>query len=432
VRLNIYAQFLKSQTLLRTFLNTCKNNTVMATLSFETLSFAQSGENVKITLLKLFETIVPLAELNAIGPFSIKDKHSIEFKDTYEHKAETKFSGLLNKYFENLKNKLTGNNVTYVHRNSGIPLIGNVAFGIIYRNSSIIEIKPVTSCNLDCIYCSISEGLSSKKHDFVVEMNYLLEELEKVIAFTKEKVEIHIGVQGEPFLYEDMILLIENLQKMEMINTISIDTNGTLLTKDRIDRLSQCNKLQFNMSLDAIDVDKAKEISGVKNYNLKHVLEMIRYTSEVGIKMIIAPVYVQGHNDDQLEKIIEFVKSLKNMPTLGIQNFLRYKTSRNPAKELPWKDFYAKLADLEAKNDIKLKLQKEDFNIHPIKELPLPFKEGDVIKATIKCPDRFSNSSIAVYKGRNISIANCPYRKDKRVKVKITRDKHNIFSGKLF
>ena len=39
------------------------------------------------------------------------------------------------------------------------------------------------------------------------------EELEKLLHFVDESVEIHIGVQGEPFLYDDMIPLIEDLQK---------------------------------------------------------------------------------------------------------------------------------------------------------------------------------------------------------------------------
>ena len=219
----------------------------MAQLHFETLTFREKKEQDKnvlqVTLLSLFQTSIPITQLNTIGPYKLVDTHTIEFTDTYEHKAQLKFSSLLHKYFAHLTNKLTKNPVTYIHKNSGIPLIGNVAFGIIYRNSSIIEIKPVTSCNLDCIYCSISEGLSSKKRDFVIEKDFLLEELEKVLTFAAEPVEIHIGVQGEPFLYDDMILLIEDLQKTKQVNTISIDTNGTLLTMEKIDKLCLYLKL---------------------------------------------------------------------------------------------------------------------------------------------------------------------------------------------
>ncbi|PIN74125.1 hypothetical protein COV20_00735 [Candidatus Woesearchaeota archaeon CG10_big_fil_rev_8_21_14_0_10_45_16] len=398
--------------------------------TFETLSFRKTEKELVVTLLKLFTAKMPLEEVEAIAPFEVPDPHTINFKKIDVEKAETRFSFLLDKYFEHLTNKLTGNPVTYIHRNSGIPLIGNVAFGIVYRNSSIIEIKPVTSCNLDCVYCSISEGLSSKKHDFVVEKEYMVEELEKIIRFVDEPLEIHIGVQGEPFLYADMQYLIEDLQAIPSVHTISIDTNGTMLNKEKIDALAKNDKLQLNLSLDAIDEEIAKKVAGVQSYNINHVKEVISYASQK-LKVIVAPVLTQGYNEDQMEKIILFVKSLPKQPILGIQNFLRYKTGRNPAKEILWEDFYTLLEKLEKKHDIKLRLQKEDFNIRKIKPLPKPFVEGDEITAVIKCPDRFPHSVIAVSGERNISVPGCKFVKDKKIRVKIQRDKHNIYVGKL-
>jgi hypothetical protein len=325
---------------------------------------------------------------------------------------------------------LTQNRVTYVHANSGIPLIGNVAFGIVYRNSSIVEIKPVTSCNLDCVYCSISEGLTSKKHDFVVEADYLLEELENLIEFIDQPIEAHIGVQGEPFLYADMIYLIKELQKNKNIHTISIDTNATLLTTKILEDLKTCTKLQFNLSLDAINPEKAKKIAGVKNYNIEHVKNIISKASK-DFKVIVAPVLVKGYNEDEIEDIIKFIKELEHKPILGIQNFLRYKTGRNPAKEITWDDFYALLDKLEKKYDMKLKLQKEDFNIKKTKTLEKPFDKDDIVNAKLICPDRFTNTSIAKAGTRTVSIPNCEFKKNKKVKVKILRSKHNIFIGKL-
>src|SRR3989338_801444 len=200
----------------------------MSQLSFETLSFTKLADTLQVTLLKLFSTKIPLTEIETIAEFTLPNPNSIEFYRISQEIAQRKFSNLLTKHFDHLKTNLTGNKATYIHRNSGIPLIGNVAFGIVYRNSSIIEIKTNNACNLDCVYCSISEGLSSTKNDFVVEKEYMVEELQKLIDFVNESVEIHIGVQGEPFLYADMENLIEDIQKMELVQTISIDTNGTL------------------------------------------------------------------------------------------------------------------------------------------------------------------------------------------------------------
>lgn len=403
----------------------------MALLTFDTLTFREKGPVLQVTLLHLFTTEIPSAEISHISAFTIPDEHSLSFPNIEQEKAEIKFSFLLAKYLTQLKTKLTGNKATYIHRNSGIPLIGHVAFGIVYRNSSIIEIKTNNACNLDCVYCSISEGLSSTKNDFVIEKEYLLEELQKLIAFVAEPVEIHIGVQGEPFLYADMENLIADLQQLPLVHTISIDTNGTLLTTEKIDRLAKNSKLQLNLSLDAIDPEIAKNVAGVANYNVNHVKNIIAYACEKGIKVIVAPVLTAGFNEQEMEKIIQWIKSLPQQPMLGIQNFLRYKTGRNPAKEIPWEKFYTLLQSWEKKYELKLKLHKRDFDIRKTKELPKPFREGDIITATMKCIDRFPNSVIAVAGDRIISVPNCEFKNDKKIKVKIVRDKHNIFVGNV-
>src|SRR3989338_782640 len=390
---------------------------------FKTLSFKIIEKELQVTLIYLFVTKIPLEEMPS---FELSDDHCLEFKP---EKGEMRFSLLLVNYLEKLTNKLTGNKVTYVHRNSEIPLIGNVAFGIVHRGSSIIEIKPVTSCNLDCIYCSISEGLFSTKNDFVVEKDYLIGELKKVPDFVDEEIEIHIGVQGEPFLYADMENLISDLQAMKKVHTISIDTNGTLLTKEKIDSLAENKKLQLNLSLDALDEETAKKKAGAKSYNIKHVKEIIAYATKK-LNVIVAPVLTEGYNEQEMEKIINWIKTLHPQPKLGIQNFLHYKTGRTPSREIPWEKFYALLETWEKKYDLKLHWRKEDFKVREVRDLPKPFKVGDVVKAVIKCVDRFPGSVIAVTQDRTISVPHCEFKKDKKIKIQIMRDKHNIFAGK--
>ncbi len=404
----------------------------MPTLTFETLTFRPNGSMLNVDLLRGFTTSIPKEEVAEIAPFEVTDAHTVTFSHINQEKAELKFSYLLNKHFDNLKTKLTGNKATYIHCNSGIPLIGNVAFGIVYRNSSIIEIKPVTSCNLDCVYCSISEGLSSTKTDFVVEKDYLIEELQKLIEFVDESVEVHIGVQGEPFMYADLENLFADLEAMKRVHTISIDTNGSLLNKEKIDRLSKFTKLQLNLSLDAIDPEIARKMAGTKSYNVEHIREVIAYASaKMPRQPIVAPVLTPGFNEEEMEKIIMWIKSLPRQPILGIQNFLKYKTGRTPASEIPWEKFYGLLEGWEKKYNFKLRLGKNDFKIKETKELPKPFKEGEVITATIKCIDRFPHAVIAVAGMRNISVPNCEFKKDKKIKVKIVRDKHNVYVGKV-
>ncbi len=402
----------------------------MAQLSFETLTFREKGSTLSIDFLRSWNTEIPLEELNHVAPFSVVDAHTIQFEKIDEEKASVKFSFLLDKYLKNLRTKLTGNACTYVHRNSGIPLIGNVAFGIVYRGSSIIEIKTNNGCNLDCTYCSISEGLSSKKHDFLVEKDYLVEELRKLIDFIGETVEIHIGVQGEPFLYGDMENLIEDLQAMDDVYRVSIDTNGTYLNEEKLQRLSACPKLQFNFSLDAMDAGEAQRIAGTKAYKVDHIKNVISLAATLFPRVVVAPVRTRN-NIEEVEKIVQWISTLEKKPIVGIQNFLRYKTGRNPAKEIPWDEFYQALDDLQEKYGVQLKLDKEFFDVRKTKGLPKPFQKGEIVNATIVSPDRFPNSVLAASEGRSISVPGVKFVKNKPIKVEIVRDKHNIFTGKL-
>jgi uncharacterized Fe-S cluster-containing radical SAM superfamily enzyme len=68
--------------------------------------------------------------------------------------------------------------------------------------------------------------------------------------------------------------------------------------------------------------------------------------------------------------------------------------------------------------------------MHPVKELPKPFKKGQIVQAEIRLPGRIGNEKLAVAKGRVISIPNCQKEQGK-VKVRIRRTKHNIFVGEL-
>jgi len=398
----------------------------MALLSFETLEFKEKQDEVMVTLLKLAYFKIKKSELETIGPV-ITEKNVLNFPHTPQEVADKKFNQLLGKNLPHLKNILTDNPVIYLHQNSHIPLIGHVAFGLVYRNTSLIELKPSTSCNLNCIFCSVGEGLQSKKVDFLIEKDYLLQELDKLLQFINHPIEAHIGVNGEPFLYGDLIPLIADLNSHSQIHTVSLDTNGTLLTKNIIDQLSNYPKLRLNLSLHALNPEIAQKVAGCP-YNLNKLLDIIKY-SENKVEIMLTPLLVPGKNESEMEPLVKFAK--ENNLQISIQNFLHYKTGRNPAKPWAWPKFYDMLKDLEKKYNLKLIISPETFHIEYTTPLPLPFHKDDEITAKIILPDRFPNSRIATAKNRLISLPNCTLPINKTVKIKLTRDKHNIFSGKV-
>ena len=402
----------------------------MAELSFKTLSFKKEDNKTRINFLEIFYFYLDNNLLNKIGKFKAKG-NSIIFQGISEKRAERRFNSLLAKGFRDLKNTISGKKTIYVHKNSGIPLIGSNSFGLIDRNTSIIDIRPITSCNLNCIFCSIDAGLSSKNQaDFVVEREYLIEEFKKLVDFKECDVEVHLGTQGEPLLYAEIIELIKDLSSIKKVKTISMDTNGTLLTEELVDKLAEAGLTRINLSLNAMDKNLARKLAGC-NYDIEKIKKIASYAAKK-IELAIAPVLVPGFNDDEIKKLIEFAKKLKSNRRgyfIGIQNFLNYRFGRNPCKQMSWDKFYLMMKDLEKKTNTKLIIGPEDFNIQKTKKLPKPFKKGQIIKAEILCPGRLKNEMLAVASNRVISIPTC-FKKG-IVKIRITRTKHNIFMGRL-
>jgi len=399
----------------------------MPILTFNEISFEDKKDRIGITFLKLFYTEIPKKELETIGKFSITPD-SITFKDISDIRASKKFNFLLSESFKNLKNKLTGKKAVYIHKNSGIPLLGHNTFGLIDRNTSIIEVRVITGCNLGCLYCSVDQ--SKRAADFVVEKDYLVEEFRKLVKFKQIKdIEAHIGTQGEPLLYQPLPELIKDLSEMPEVSVIALDTNGTLLTKKKVDELVEAGLTRFCFSVNALDKELAEKIAGT-SYNVNHILEMLDYISKKKVELIITPVWVPGVNDSEIPKLIELSKKLNCK--IGIQNFLNYRFGKNPVKQMDWEEFIEKMKVFEKKYDAHLLFDfKKDFNIRQTKQLPKPFRKGEVIKAKIMLPGRLRNEMIAVAKGRAISVNDCNMPIGSTVKLKIVREKHNIFLGIL-
>ena len=404
----------------------------MAELIFKDLSFEEKDSKVRVNFLKLFYFEIDKSVLKSIGNFKI-DSNKIEFDYISDKKAQRKFNMLLSKGLIQLKNRLNNKTTIYIHKNSGIPLMGTNYFGLIDRGTNIIEIKPITSCNLGCIYCSVDEGpLSRRKVDFVVEKDYIVQEFKKLVDFKQEDyIDAHINSQGEPLLYAHMVELVADIAKIPQVKSISIDTNGTLLTEKLIDELAAAGLTRINLSLNALDQEIADKMAGFP-YNLKKVMALAKYIPKK-MDLIIAPVWLPGYNDNEIVKLAKFAQEVgagKKCPPIGIQNFLYYRFGRNPTKAVEMDSFYKKMRDLEQKHDVKLIYDKDDFNVKKCKELPKPFKKRDIIEAELVFPGRLNKEMLAVTQDRLISVPNC-YKNKGIVKLKIRRTKHNIFLGEL-
>ncbi len=406
----------------------------MATLTFEDLRFRKKDSNtVVVEFLGNYTFEVDTKALASIGPYSLSG-NSIEFKDVSEQEARNGFNVILNWGLGSLTNIATRKKTLYVHRYSGIPMIGTTSFGIIDRNTNMIEVRPLTGCNMNCIFCSVDEGLASKKtSEVIIDEKYLAAEVKKLVEFKGCSCSVIINAQGEPTLYKPLPELIRDLKSIAAVKTVTLITNGTLLSEQLIDEFAAAGLTHLNISLNAIDPKVAKAMEGHGGYDVEKVKKMAAYAAKTRIKVTLAPVIVSGYNDEEMEKIVQFAKEIG--AAVGMQNYLFYRRGRNPknVEQIPWEKFYAKLEELEKKYGSKLIFTAADYEIIKTKPLPKPFKKGQTVKAQVIAEGRYPREYIAAAEERIITLPDCERKlaAAESVRIKIVSDKHNIFYGEV-
>jgi len=251
--------------------------------------------------------------------------------------------------------------------------------------------------------------------------------LKEIVDYKGEGVEANLDSVGELLTYPDFVQLVKEVSELENVKKISMQTNGTLLTKKMVDELEKLGVGQINLSINSLDEEKAKYLSGAQSYSLKHILEMAEYISKSKINLLLAPIYLPNFNDKDIEGIIELAKKLN--AKLGIQKYEIYKYGRQvkEAKKTNWWKFYKKLEEWEKKCDINLKLTADSLGIEKRKRLPRIFEKGEKMAAEIKAPGWVKGQMIGVAKNRAISINNCKHNIKDKVNIKILENKNEIY-----
>lgn len=149
------------------------------------------------------------------------------------------------------------------------------------RKIDYMRISLTDNCNLRCSYC-MPEGKISDTHYLPVETVLKCVESAVCLGITNFRL-----TGGEPLIYPDIEKLITKMRNVSGVNFIGITTNGVFLS-EKADVLKMAGTDSINVSLDTVDSDEFRKITG-RNC-LKNVIDGIDAALDSRIKLKINTV----------------------------------------------------------------------------------------------------------------------------------------------
>lgn len=149
------------------------------------------------------------------------------------------------------------------------------------RKIDYMRISLTDNCNLRCSYC-MPEGKISDIHYLPVETVLKCVESAVCLGITNFRL-----TGGEPLIYPDIEKLITKMRNVSGVNFIGITTNGVFLS-EKADVLKMAGTDSINVSLDTVDSDEFRKITG--RNGLKNVIDGIDAALDSRIKLKINTV----------------------------------------------------------------------------------------------------------------------------------------------
>lgn len=160
----------------------------------------------------------------------------------------------------------------YKHQEKSIPR--RDPFG---RILNYLRISVTDRCNLRCFYCMPPEGLKLIKHEDILTFEEIAEftRIAVPMGFTKLRI-----TGGEPLVRKHLDELVMMLAAISGVRDLAMTTNGILLA-DHAKALSAAGLKRVNISLDTLDAERYREITGGGDIN--RVLSGIEAARDAGL-----------------------------------------------------------------------------------------------------------------------------------------------------
>ena len=322
-----------------------------------------------------------------------------------------------------------------------VPLVGHIAFGIIDRGTNVLQVRPSTLCPHSCIFCSVDAGPRSRWRatEYLVDSRWLLRWISDIASLKGGGVEVLLDGVGEPLSHPGILEIIRGASSLPSVRTVALETHGGFLSKKLLEELCKAGLSRINLSIDTLDPQKARRLAGIAWYDVRRIASLVEWAFEnTCLDFVLTPVVIPGINEDDMVDLIEWAKSVGFGSKIGwptgvlIQKYEAHRYGRRPAgiKEWTWSRFYEWLRRLEERTGYKLIVSMRELGMRIAPRLPKPYRVGDIVITRILGPGWLKGELLAVdlRMERIITVIDAPpVNPGKRLRVRIIRDKDNIY-----
>jgi len=194
------------------------------------------------------------------------------------------------------------------------------------RKIDYLRLSVTDRCNLRCTYCMPAQGVPKLTHTDVLRYEEILRLARVVTGMGISKIRI---TGGEPLLRKDILYLCEKIASMPGMKSLSITTNGVLLSRFAKDLLDVGIR-RINISLDTLKAERFAAIT--RHDSFREVWHSVLTAHEVGLSPIkLNTVVMQGINDDEIEDLARLtflypfhVRFIEFMPFLADDHSNRF------------------------------------------------------------------------------------------------------------
>ncbi len=163
------------------------------------------------------------------------------------------------------------------------------------RPINYLRISVTDRCNLRCVYCMPSGGITYLPRGEVLRYEEIQAVAQAAASLGINKLRL---TGGEPLVRAELTRLVHMLSDIDGIDDIALTTNGVLLRK-HANSLREAGLKRVNVSLDTLKRDKYKQ--NARRDRLGDVLDGITAAKEAGLKPVkVNMVVMRGINDDEV------------------------------------------------------------------------------------------------------------------------------------